>query len=69
MNIENKKEYNKTDKQKKAKKEYNSQLCLYNGEVLTLCALKSRFQRAGIEHPQLEAKKYLCKEKINNNKE
>ena len=63
LNIErrkkSKKEYRKTDKYKKAKKEYDNQLCYYNGEILTLCALRTRFQRAGIPHPQLEAKKYL----------
>lgn len=40
------------------KKHYN-QLCLYNGEELTLNALSGRFRRAGIEHPDIEAKKYL----------
>ena len=67
LNIERKKktqkECEKTDKykeyNKKYKKEYNNQLCSYNGEILTLCALSKRFQRAGIPHPQLEAKKYL----------
>ena len=63
LNIEkrkkSKKEYRKTDNQKKYKKEYDNQLCCYNGEILTLCALRTRFQRAGIPHPQLEAKKYL----------
>ena len=54
-----KKEYRKTDKSKKYKKEYNSQLCSYNDEVLTLCALSKRFYRAGIDHPTQEAKKYL----------
>ena len=57
------KEYEKTDNRKKYKKEYNkkyrNQLCCYNGEVLTLCALSTRFRRAGIPHPTLEAKKYL----------
>ena len=57
------KEYNKSDKykeyQKEYYKEYHNQLCLYNGEVLTLCALSKRFQRACIPHPQIEAKKYL----------
>ena len=53
------KEYDKSEKRKKAKKEYNSQLCCYNGEVLKLDALRKRFQRAGIPHPQIEAKKYL----------
>ena len=57
------KEYQKTDKYKKYQKEfykeYDNQLCSYNGEVLKLCALSKRFQRAGIPHPQIEAKKYL----------
>ena len=75
---ESQKEYNKSDKCKKAKKEYykahkdefkkyqkeyqkqyDSQLCCYNGETLTLAALRDRFRRKGIVHPQLEAKKYL----------
>ena len=66
-NIERKKEYNrkykKTDKgkesHKKSSKKYDNQLCCYNSEVLTLCALSARFRRAGIPHPVLEAKKYL----------
>ena len=53
------KEYEKSDKRKKYKKEYDNQLCFYNGETLTLCALKTRFLRQGIPHPQIEAKKYL----------
>ena len=53
------KEYQKSDKRKKAKKEYQNQLCCYNGETLTLNALYQRFRRAGIEHPIIEAKKYL----------
>ena len=56
-------EYQKSDKykeyQKEFYKEYNNQLCFYNGEVLTLNALRKRFRKAGIEHPQIEAKKYL----------
>ena len=63
---ESKKEYQKSDKYKeshrKADKKYNNKLCLYNGEILTLCALASRFQRVGIEYYTTEAKKYL----INN---
>ena len=51
--------YNKTDKRKKANNKYNSQLCFYNGETLTLQALRERFRRKGIEHPTIEAKKYL----------
>ena len=57
------KEYQQSDEykeyQKEFYKEYNNQLCSYNGELLTLCALSKRFQRAGIPHPQIEAKKYL----------
>ncbi len=48
----------------KACKKYYSQLCEYNGETLTLKALFRRFQRAGIPHPTLEAKKYLTTNKI-----
>ena len=53
------KEYEKTDKSKEYQKEYNNQLCCYNGEVLTLCALSTRFRKAGIPHPTVEARKYL----------
>lgn len=38
---------------------YDNQLCRYNGEILTLATLSKRFQRAGIAHPTIEAKKYL----------
>lgn len=51
------------DYQKKSTEKYNNRLCLYNGEELTLGALRIRFRRAGVEHPTLEAKKYLIKEK------
>ena len=40
-------------------KKYDNQLCYFNSETLTLCALSMRFRRAGIPHPTLEAKKYL----------
>ena len=57
------KEYYKSDKGKeslkKAQNKYQNQLCFYNGEILTLGTLSKRFQRAGIDHPVLEAKKYL----------
>ena len=55
------KEYQKSNKYKKYKKEYNNQLCCYNDEILTLCALKTRFSKAGIPHSTIEAKKYLIK--------
>ena len=55
--------YKQSDKgkecKKKSDKKYKNQLCCYNGEVLTLCALAARFSRAGIPHPVLETKKYL----------
>ena len=57
------KEYNKTDKCKESKRKYSnkyySQLCFYNGETLTLHALRTRFWRQGISNPTQEAKKYL----------
>ena len=53
------KEYNKSDKRKKTVNKYDNQLCFYNGETLTLCALRMRFKRQGIDHPVIEAKKYL----------
>lgn len=60
---EGNKEYQQSEKckkhQKEYYKEYHNQLCQYNGEVLTLRALYLRFYRAGIEHPTIEAKKYL----------
>lgn len=69
LNIERRKEYNKeyqqTDQGKdihrKSNKKYFDQLCLYEGKILTLSALKSRFYRQGIPHPTLEAKKYLLR--------
>ena len=53
------KEYIQSDKCKESHKKYYNQLCSYNGETLTLSALKERFQRRGIDHPTIEAKKYL----------
>ena len=57
------KDYQKSDKckeyMKEYYKEYNSQLCCYNGETLTLNALRQQFRKSGVEHPQIEAKKYL----------
>ena len=55
--------YKKSDKGKesnrKANNKYKNQLCYYNGETLTLHALSTRFERQGIHHSTLEAKKYL----------
>ena len=66
------KQYEKTDKRKKYRqsdkykeyhkqynKEYYNQLCNYNGETLTLNALRMRFKSQGIDHSTAEAKKYL----------
>ena len=52
LNVERCKEY---------QKEYHNQLCFYNGETITLCALQTRFRRKGISNPTQEAKKYLIK--------
>ena len=60
---EDKKKYKKTNKgkeaQRKAQNKYYNQLCSYNGETITLCALYMRFKRKGISNPFAEAKKYL----------
>lgn len=56
------KEYQKSEKYKQYQKEYHNQLCCYNGEILTLNALRIRFSRAGIENPTAEAKKYLVEQ-------
>ena len=56
---ESKKKYEKSAKGKESKKKYYNQLCNYNGETLTLNALSTRFRRKGIDHPVIEAKKYL----------
>ena len=57
------KKYHKSNKYKEYKKEsnnkYKNQLCCYNGETLTLNALYQRFQKSGVEHSAIEAKKYL----------
>ena len=45
--------------QRKDSKKHYDQPCFYNGETLRLGALVARFQRAGIEHPTIEARKYL----------
>ena len=73
LNVERRKEYQKEylkeyrieyyqqnrEKHKEYYNKYDNQQCLYNGETLTLAALSTRFRRAGIPHPVLEAKKYL----------
>lgn len=61
FDFEREKERHKTEKYRKREKIYRSQLCNYNGEILSLCALATRFRRKGIPNPVLEAKKYLLK--------
>ena len=58
------KQYREAHKEhyKQLMKQYGSQLCNYDGEILTLNALRYRFSRMGVEHPVLEAKKYLVQE-------
>ena len=51
--------YNKSDKRKKSSNKYKNKLCCFNGQTITLNALSARFERQGIPHPTLEAKKYL----------
>lgn len=62
-----KKEYQKTDNGKKSIrkgwKKYMNKMCLYNGEELTLNALRCRLYRAGIEYSFKEARKYLIGER------
>ena len=53
--IDEQKKFNKKD----YNKNYGGQICEYKGETLTLKALLRRFQRRGVEHPAIEAKKYL----------
>ena len=55
------KKYQKSEKGKESNRKYNNQLCYYNNETLTLCALRTRFRRKGIDHPTIEAKKYIIK--------
>ena len=59
LDIDKRKEYEKNDKCKEYRKEYRNQLCFYNNETITLAALSMRLMRQGIEHPVIEAKKYL----------
>ena len=59
------KKYQKSDKRKESHRKYDNQLCCFNGEILTLCALKWRFRRQGLTNPTEEAKKYIIKESNN----
>ena len=52
------------EKRKEYQNKYNNQLCSYNGETISLTTLSKRFRRAGIEHPNIEAKKYIINKAI-----
>lgn len=60
------KKYQQTEKCKnisrKSTKKYYNRLCLYEGKTMTLGTLSNKFQKQGIPHPTLEAKKYLLGE-------
>lgn len=66
LNIERWKEYRQSEKGKdinrRDSKKYYSQLVSYEGEIITLNALRLRFKKIGIPHATLEAKKYLIRE-------
>lgn len=49
------------EKAKQKGEYYRNRLCNYNGEILTFEALRSRLRYKGVEHPNIEAKKYLIK--------
>ena len=63
LDIERRKEYQKSDKckesRRKANNKYKNQLCFYNGQTLTLDALYKRFLRKGLSNPAQEVKKYI----------
>ena len=54
--------YNQTERRKELHRKYAHKSCSYNGETLTLDALRARFRKAGIERPSVEARKYLIEE-------
>ena len=60
---EQRKQYRETHREEilEQQKHYNNQQCLYNGQIINLNTLSMRFCRAGIQHPTLEAKKYLIR--------
>ena len=66
-NTDNIKQYKKqyykehADNIKQKTKQYRNQKCLYENELLSFAALIKRFAKQGIEHPTLEAKKYLLR--------
>lgn len=65
--LEQKKQYRESHREEilEQMKQYRNQLCFYNGETLTLDALRCRFRRQDISNPTTEAKKYIIKESNN----
>ena len=47
------------EQNRKSVKRYYSQMCLYEGKLISMHNLSTRFVRMHIPHPTLEAKKYL----------
>lgn len=43
----------------KMMKDYDNQLCLYDGKIITFNALRLRLKKQGVKHSCKEAKKYL----------
>lgn len=52
-------EWRKTEKGRKNDAKYRNKICIYNGEELKFHTLATRFYRAGIPTPYVEARKYL----------
>lgn len=59
--VEVKHKYQHSDKGKQTSLDYRHRLCCYNGETLYCSTLAKRFKKQGVEHPYIEAKKYLVK--------
>lgn len=67
-NKEDIKQYYESNKEEKKQyqKQYNNQLCYFNGQTLTLNTLSMRLRKAGISKPTKEAKKYLIRSSNND---
>lgn len=63
---QNKSRWQHREKRNKLVYEYLHQICLYNGEKITLQNLGARFRNRGIPYPYVEAKKYLIENKMSN---
>ena len=51
--------WRKTEKGKQTGSRYRNKICVYNGEEIKFHTLATRFYRAGIPTPYVEARKYL----------